>query len=490
MISPEHMVSERSTVALVRELCAALDAERVAYCHWKSNAFLDRTRAADNDLDLLIRRTDADVFSAVLHRLRFKRAWNPSKPLPGVLDYYGYDADADRLVHVHAHYQLIVGDDLTKNYRIPLEDAFLGAAIHDGEFRVPPVELEYLLLVIRLALKHSSWDAVLARRGGVPGSAREELAYLEGRIDPARLHEHLEQALPFLDPESFYACARALSVGAARPAGMLAGRRLIAALKPWARRPRRADVRLKLWGSGAGIVRHLLARPVPRKQLAAGGAVIAIVGADGAGKSTAVDALYQWLAKSFAVTRVHLGRPPRSRTTAVVTTLVRARRALPSLLRRCRGATEGPPAPSIERAVLAVALARDRSLAFTDVRQIATNGGVVVCDRFPIPQLTLMDAPRVRRTLRTRGTTRVATRLSSLEERYYRAMRPDVLIVLRVDPEIAVARKPEEDAEFVRGRWREIWDVDWATVPAHVVDASRPREEVLARLKSLVWSQI
>jgi thymidylate kinase len=464
----------------------------VRYCHWKSNAFLDRTRQAENDLDLLIWRTDADRFSTILHRLGFKQAWSPSSALPGVLSFYGYDADADRLVHVHAHYQLIVGDDLTKNYRVPLEHALLDAAVHDGEFLVPPVELEYMLLVIRLALKHTSWDAFLARRGGVPASAREELAFLQARVEPGLLDDRLAQCIPFLDPESFAACARAVAPGCGAWVGMRATRRLMVALKPWARRPRAADVRLKLWRRGAGILRrHLLSRPAPRKQLATGGAMIAIVGADGAGKSTAVEGLYEWLAKSFDVTRTHLGRPPRSRTTKVIRNLLRARRALPTL----RGRMTAPgrpaaPAQAGERAILAVALARDRARAFRSVRRTATNGGIVLCDRFPIPQLTLMDAPRIRRMGRVSTWTRLVSRLSPLEVHYYRAMRPDVLIVLRVDPEIAVARKPEEAAEFVRARWREIWDVDWTKVSAHVVDASRPSEEVLALLKSLVWSEI
>ena len=188
---------------------------------------------------------------------------------------------------------------------------------------------------------------------------------------------------------------------------------------------------------------------------------------------------------------MHLGRPPRSRATVLITSLVRARRALPALLRRLSapGGGAGSRAPR-ERAVLAVALARDRSRAFRSVRRIATNGGLVLCDRFPLPQLTLMDARRVERAIGPSGSTRLAARLAALEDRYYRAMSPDVLIVLRVDPEIAVARKPEEAPDFIRARWREIWDVDWATVPAHVVDASRPQEEVVAQLKSLVWSEI
>lgn len=492
MIVPEPTVSDRPTLALVRELCSALDAERVRYCHWKSNAFLARSRSAENDLDLLIARADNDRFAAVLHRLGFKLVWTPWLSLPGVLSYYGYDEEADRLVHVHAHFQLIVGDDLTKNYRVPLEDAFLAEATYDGEFPVPPAELELIMLVIRLVLKHKTWDAVVARLGRIPADAREELAYLQDRADEERVGALLERFLPFVDRQTFADCERVLRPDAGTREGIRAAQRLLAQLKPWARRPRSVDVRLKLFRRGLIIVGRLISRRSPSKRLVAGGAMIAIVGADGAGKSTAVDALHQWLSKNFAVTRAHLGKPPRSRTTTVVRILTLAWSAASILLGRRTSTAEGEePTPRSYHAWLLVALARDRYLAISNARRIATNGGLVVCDRFPLPQLSMMDAPRIARSLVPENDSRLARALAALEQRYYRAMSPpDALIVLLVDPEIAVARKPEEEADFVRGRWAEIWEVDWEALGAHVVDASQPREDVLSRLKSLVWSEV
>lgn len=478
-------LSVRPASSLVRDLCAALEAEGVRYCHWKSNAFLERSRSGENDLDLLIDRADADRFAAVTHGLGFKLALNPARGLPGVLDYYGFDGELERLVHVHAHFQLIVGDDLTKNYRIPVERAFLEQARDDGGILVPPAELELLLLAIRLVLKHCTWDALATRRGPVPASARAELAYLRERADPAVLREVTAAWLPAVGPDVLEECLAALEPGASRLRGVRAGRRLVPALHACARRPRAADVGLKASRRATGIARRVIARPAPRKGLAAGGAVIAIVGADGAGKSTAVEGLAGWLGKTFAVTRVHLGRPPRSRTTRLLRVAVLAP-FVPGRLLRGRPAAEADAswARSRQRAVLAVALARDRYLAFTGARRIATNGGLVICDRFPVPQLRLMDSPRVERLLPG------SRMLARMERRYYRAMSPDILVVLRVDPEIAVARKPDEPADFVRTRWREIWDVDWSSVPAHVVDAGQPADVVLAQLKTLVWARL
>ena len=482
-------MSPHATIALVRRLCAALDTDGVRYCHWKSNAFLDRSRSGENDLDLLVAQADEERFAAAVQRLGFKLALRPSGAVPGVLDYYGCDAAGGRLVHIHAHYQLIVGDDLTKSYRIPLEDAFLEAAVADGEFRVPPPELELILLVIRLVLKHLTWDAVLARRGPVPASAREELAFLLARVDEERLRRLLAQHLPFVDAHTFSHCLRALAPGAGRVDRLRAGLRLVPALRPCARRSRPADVALKLWRRAEGIVRRLLSRPAPRKRLAEGGAVIAIVGADGAGKSTAVEALHAWLGRTFAVTRMHFGKPPPSLTTIVLRTLARARSA-PRRLLRGPGA-QTAESRSTQRAVLATALARDRYRAARRIRRVAADGDLVLCDRFPLAQLTLMDAPRVERVKAPDRWRSLTRRLAALEQHYYRAIGPpDVLIVLRVDPETAVARKPEEAPDFVRARWQEIWEVDWAMVPAHVVDAGRPHDEVMSELRPLVWSEL
>jgi thymidylate kinase len=479
--------SRPRTLALVSELCAQLATEGVSWCHFKSNTFLDRSRTGENDLDLLIARPDEHRFSAVMHRLRFKLATRRGQ-LPGVLDYYGRDDETGRTVHVHAHYQLVVGDDLTKSYRLPLESAFLASALPEGEFLVPPPELELILLVIRLTLKHLTWDAVALRRATIPASARSELADLESRAEGPEVEHRLARALPFVGRQTFEECRLALASGAGRIAGIRAGKSLLADLTPCARRSRAADVGLKLWRRSAEVGARLASRPAPHKQPAAGGAIIAIVGADGAGKSTAVEELAGRLGRTFWVVPAHLGKPPKSWTTRVLRNLARGRSAYLLLARRL-----GRPAPSraTQDSVLATALARDRYLTVRRIRRIATNGGLVLCDRFPLRELKLMDGPRVERVRDPDRWRRLTDWLAARELRYYQAVTPpDVLIVLLVDPETGVARQPTESADSIRSRWREVWSVDWDAVAAHVVDAGQPREAVLSRLESIIWSEI
>src|SRR5439155_354823 len=65
----------------------------------------------------------------------------------------------------------------------------------------------------------------------------------------------------------------------------------------------------------AGLARRVVRRG-PTRVLLSGGAVVAVVGSDGAGKSTVVGELTAWLGTSLRVRRIHAGKPPAAVTTA------------------------------------------------------------------------------------------------------------------------------------------------------------------------------
>ena len=99
-LKEDILMEEEVALDLIRELCEELNSNQIVYCHWKSNAALDRSASGDNDLDLLVLREDVQKFTEILDRLGFKQAHEPvGHEMPGVLDYYGYSREADKLVH-------------------------------------------------------------------------------------------------------------------------------------------------------------------------------------------------------------------------------------------------------------------------------------------------------------------------------------------------------------------------------------------------------
>jgi thymidylate kinase len=223
--------------------------------------------------------------------------------------------------------------------------------------------------------------------------------------------------------------------------------------------------------------------------------MIALVGGDGAGKSTVVEGLCEWLSPDREVTKIHLGKPPWSWTTTVVRSSLKLTQVGRDLLTGARLRPHGEPPraafPTFARVLRQLCVARDRRLAYEEARRLAADGHLVICDRFPLPEIKLMDGPLLDSILGGSPRNRIARFLIHLEETQYRSIAPpEVLIVLRVDPEIAARRRLEAEPSSVRARSREIWECEWRSERARVVDANQPSEKVLAAVKSIVWAAL
>lgn len=484
---------------LIETLARLLEEEGVCYCHWKSNAAIDRSATGDNDLDLLVHRGDVRKLTEILSRLGFVRARKPGSSIPGIESFYGFDTGSGRLVHVHVHYQLVLGDDRTKNYRLPIEDAYLGSAKPAGLFALPSAELEYVVFVVRMVLKYCTWDeiawcAARGRRAGPSRTESSELAYLEARVDQARATSLVEEHLAFVGAELFAACVAASRPDASLRRRIGAGRRLEQSLQPHARHSRRKDRALRI-GRRFAIAARRRTRGSPKNRLAGGGALVGIMGGDGSGKSTALAALDHWLRPELDVRVVHLGKPRWSVTTVVVRgSLKVALLGATGLARVVRISPVRRLAASVEtyRPLLWLSCtARDRHNAYRHARRFAAEGGLVLCDRYPHPRLRSMEAPLIASRTVEGPDNRLVRAMISREERYHRAIAPpELLAVLRLDPDLAVARKTEESPDLVRARGAEVWNIDWHGSRAHVIDASQPADAVARELKALVWSTL
>jgi thymidylate kinase len=487
-----HTGPPPGTLALVASLCRSLEREQINYCHWKSNAAIERSYRGDNDLDLLIAEEHAGRLRRALDGLGFVRAEMPAQyRSKGVEDYYGLDSTG-KLVHVHAHFRLVLGDDATKNHRVPIEQAYLRSATQQGLFPIPAPEFEYLVLVIRMVLKHQTPDAIAGLRGSLSKSERQELRFLQERIDRNKVNAILETHAPYIGKELFGQCKDSLGKPARLRLRTRTAAELERRLEPWSERPRSHDAILRVWRRLHRPVQKYVLRKRPKRRLPAGGKLVAIVGGDGAGKSTAVAGVATWLSKVFIVDRAHLGKPPPSLATlSVRAARVLRRAARQRVVRRSDSAAmRGPRTGQLDLLWNAL-LARDRYREYKRVRRLVARGGIAICDRFPLPLLDAVDGPRSASL--SVGDRQVVTahRLVSWERSFYdRIGPPEVVVVLRVDPEVAVKRRPDEDAAFVRARSSEFWDRDWSEIGALVVDANNPKADVLREVKCAIWGEL
>lgn len=465
---------------LLQELAGALDAAGVKYCQWKGHFKRERWATGAGDIDLLVERRAAAQFGRVVADLGFKLAIPPGEQqVPGVLSYVGLHLPTSQLVHLHVHYRLVIGGFWRTTYRVPLERAVLDSTVETDVFRIPTPELELALFVLRQVQRYSVRDVLREPRwlAGVQAERR----YLEDRADGARLDDLLRRELPEIDPGFFHRALRSLSERGPSWRRPVLHHELHRRLKAHARRPLPLT-RLTVLARESMTLGGRLGARMSSKHLETGGAIIALAGADGAGKSTCARELVAWLSPYLRTAHAHLGKPPRSLSTLVVG----------AALKLARLVERWVPAPARYGDQLrCVVAARDRYRLYEQVRRIARRGALAVCERYPIPEDSLLVGPAIPRLLPAGPYSRLTDRLIRAERRYYeRMLPPDLLIVLRVDPITAVRRKTTEPADYVRDRARATGAVDWTRTRALVVDAERPLDEVLAELQAHIWSEI
>lgn len=489
--------------ALLIELTTA----GVRYCSWKSNAHLDDALAGRTDLDLLVDRSHAATFLQVVGRYRVRRL----RPAlggdhTGIEHYLGFDRSTGRLFHLHVHYQLVLGQRHVKEHRVPLERAFLSACGTLHGVPVPTPELELALLAIRALLKYRWRDAVKdvlgVRSPGISDELYGEIQWLLDQTHPDAVTAALRTVGGTAPPDVIGGFLQ--SVTHRRRSG---GRnlRLRAALRRSLRDGRRiGGVRATLERQRieARRRRHPM---LARMQPLGGGLMVALVGADGSGKSTLTGLLAEWLGWKVAVRVHYLGSKAPSRRSRwlylVFRTLRRGRR---SVERWPIGeAAAGRALAALRDATLALhalSIARDRFERQRKARREAAAGAVDILDRFPVmcfedhPDLRLLDGPRIGATLAHR-TGRLWSMITALEARAYRRLQPpDLLMVLGVSPAVATTRKPDHDPAVIAAKSRAADRVaalaEAQGVPVSRIDADQSLGLVLAEVKARLWDAL
>jgi hypothetical protein len=466
---------------LLGQLARTLDARGVAYCQWKGHWSAHRWARGQGDVDLLVDHGALTAFRDIAGELGFKSALpSGERQIPSLESFVGYDPAEHHLLHLHVHYRLIVGEYWRTAYRIPIERAILETAVSGPLFRAPAPPFQLIVFVLRMILRQRGRIRRTTRMRWLSG-IQIQLASLEGSCDREAVRAILDRCLPSIDLPFFERCVRSL-----RGQGGLLERAVLPAQLH--RRLRAHALRPSLTALTSAAVEKFLPAGIAHgrfnhgMRLAGGGTVLALVGGDGSGKSTCTRRLGAWLAPWFPTRCAHLGNSPRSLMTLIVGAALKAEQAAYRVLR--------PEARGISTLELLrhLCTARDCFRLYEKVRRFAARGGIAICDRYPVPQLQSHVGPCIPALVLPKPTALARLLLATEVSYYKRILPPDALFVLRLDPDLAVLRKPDEPADYVRDRNRITWTTEWSGTAAQVIDAGRPLPEVLSDLKVRIWS--
>jgi thymidylate kinase len=374
---------------------------------------------------------------------------------------------------------------------------------------VPRPEWELAILAIRILLKYRARDAVKdvlgIRTPGIRPPVAAELRWLLAQTTSAGIAGAIRD-VPVLPTDVVLRFVETVR----RP-----GRHGLAMVR-LRRRLRRAlehhqrGSRVRAHGTGARVRWRELRRrrfggAPARMTLLHGGATVAFVGADGAGKSTLAEASARWLSWKLDARVHYLGSKPPSRASAALYLLFRAlRRSERAATRHLGGGAFVAHTVRTTRDVALashyLAVARQRERARTAGLRDAASGRVVLFDRYPFEQLPsararqLFDGSQIA-TAVPRSDRLVIASLARAEARIYeRFQLPDVVVLLDVDPRVASRRKPDHDAGVIFEKARAaaaIVDLVAGAGSTLVrVDSTLPLDAVMDVTKTAVWDAL
>lgn len=514
VLSPAREVAALDgTPRLMAELFAELGRRGARYCHWKSNLRLERGLRGQTDLDLLVAPAHWRGFREILaaYGARPVRA-APGREYPTVENYLAFDEEAGALFHLHVHYRLVLGEQFVKNYVLPLEEQFLSSARPLHGVCVPAPELELVVLSLRALLKYRARDVVKdvlkIRHPGVPANITDEIHWLLAQTSLERVAACLDELGALVPGECVLAFLRTIAADPRDGRALLRLRGQVRrALAPYQRAGRARAMLVyfrELWRRRNRFLRLTPARGMT---LPDGGRSLALVGADGAGKSTMCGQLRGWLAGRLDARVYYLGSKEPSRRSALLYTLFRMARRGHTELSRALGARSPlcRALASLRQALLyghCLSIGLDRYGRYRAGRRLARSGAVAIFDRYPLEAISermehrLLDGPQIP-LLAGDDAGPLARALGAAERWLYRRMLPpDHLFVLDVSPEVSLRRKPDHRREAVQAKSRALRALEAAGGPGGRpfelvrLSADRPLDEVLAELKAHVWRVI
>ncbi|MGE5073593.1 MAG: hypothetical protein ACM3MF_09205 [Anaerolineae bacterium] len=501
LVASVHPASSLLEAAL--DLFHAMNRAGIRYCLWKSNIRLTEGLRGQTDLDLLVDPEYAARFGEILRQYDVKPICAaPGRDFPTVENYLGFDEKTGKLFHLHVHYQLVLGEQLVKNHRLPLEGVFLDSAELLAGVKLPPPDLELIVLSLRILMKYRDRDVIKDLiqypTAGISKPFMSEIAWLLSQTSMERVAARSAQ-LSYVLPASLITdfLTAATSDRHGRLTFQHLRQRARAALHPYQREGRAQAL--------GRYFRELWRQRVERRfhetrgmTLPGAGLTIALIGSDGSGKTTLCGLLTKWLSWKMDVHAHYLGSKKPSMASSWLYTAYRlARKGRRGLAERLgQGSIPARLAARLEHALLfshLLAVASDRHRSYVRGAAKARRGSIVIFDRFPYK--APLDGPEI--LLRAEGEQGALTRFfAAREEAVYRKFSPaDYTIVLQVTPEVSNGRKPDHSLSTIRAKDACIQQLksELRGKPASkwtIQDADLSLEDVLLQLKRKIWAAL
>jgi thymidylate kinase len=493
---------------IVNQLLNDLNSSNINYCHWKSNEHLEAAVNGDTDLDILFDKDQEQRVIKILKRNKFhlfEAVWY--RKYKGIVDYIGFDKEAGKIVHVHTHFNLDIGEVGIKSYHLPWEDLILKNRVYNENFNtfISSPETEYLLLVVRTAFKH---DIINTKSNkNIARHFNLEAKWLYDRITTEQLSLLASTVLGTEMTELI----KTIRVSESHDERLFVSLKKL--LKPYFARHRLLSFQrvsylkivhnIKRLQIKIGKLFRLPVR-VSKRKLPHRGVILCLMGADGAGKSTQTKEITKELSKKIDVLFMYMGSGDgaisfqRKLISNIINFGIRFNSSSKSLSKTSPSKEEPTLKKDISKKSLfrqfilsinAVSLAFEKKNRLKRIDKERKRGGIIICDRYPqTSTLGYNDGPKLYTNIQSSNF--ILRSFAKYEFSCYKLAKqiyPNLVVKLIGSIEVLHSRRPEMSREEINKKQNGIIDLPF-NAPTEVItlDIDKP----VCKIKGVILNAI
>jgi len=500
---------EQEKLALIQSLLFAFHESGIRYCHWKSNEHLGASMTGDTDLDILFDNTQKQSLLRILEKLGFKFFQSiPQKQYRDIEDFIGLDLPSGKIVHLHAHFQLTLGEPYLKSYQLPFVDVILNTRIYDskhGIYCIQPV-YEYILLFIRLSLKVRTRDffnTLFKSKMHFTGNLLREYDWLKERCSTKEMREGLKIFF-----KAHHSIFEIINAGFDQKQILQLSKIVQKEFKTFQSYSKPEAIATRWYREFSYAVQAKLHKwfsiPIIKKRVnPRSGLSIALIGADGSGKSTVVKQLIKTFEKKIDVYHIYFGKGSSGKKSKWRRLLIGTKQLLSGKQKSIvkikskenRGIQKSSGRKTFFKEVyeciqaLLIAIEKERNIRKMQV--LTQKGGLVICDRFPQNQVMNMnDGPVLQKyELDSRYLFKAFSNWERSKYAFAEKHCPQLIFRLHTDLQTSLHRKPGETPEnLLAAKIEGIHRIQFSGACNVIdIDATKPLHEVLFYIKKEIW---
>ena len=479
-----------------------LNNSNIKYCHWKSNEHLLAGLRGDTDLDILVDRKSCTQLYTILNNLNFIRGKGRSYlSYTSIEDFIGFDKETGKLIHLHIHYELMIGKKFIKGLRLPWEKIIFDTTIENNttyHTRTINPNIEIILLILRNVLKRHS----LLKKSELkfPNDEMVELEWLKEHIENLKIQEFscnlinedfAEKLIKFLKnnnyknnvnlyKSAFYFFKKQFNLSSV---------------------PINLTYYFKKFQAAVSFINFKkLDKPIPyRRTLPQGGLVITFVGVDGSGKSTLIKIIKDWLSWKLDVSLIYFGSGDGKSSLLrlpikIVAQFLANRRG--NIIERTEKEVHEKNSGALKKIaknIWAITLAMEKKAKLFKMLKARSKGLIVLTDRFPQTQTEgYNDGPLLGKWKTSKS--KLKKKIADWEYNIYNLANyhsPDILIKLFIPAELAVLRKNDTPLFMLEKKIDVINKMEYGKNTLIIkIDSSKTVEKTELEIKQLIWQTL